>query len=208
MYAINHAATVLLLKKETPTAPMWLLLLSVQFVEVLWVVFNYFGIEHFLVADGKLSLDFLPYSHSVFSSVVIAGISFLVINGVYKNRSLAIAFAIGIVSHIFLDVFFHEEDIQLSPFAEKPVWGLGIINMPLINFVIELCYGVFCWWYFKGSKSLLIVIVVFNLMNLPVMFASGDSIAILGEMRGILPSFILFQILVTWYFVWRYGRKE
>jgi hypothetical protein len=208
MYAINHAATALLLKKQFPSASMLLLLISVQLVELLWVVLNYFNVEHFLVANGKLSLDFLPWSHSVLSSIILAGVSFAVINGVFKNRALAIAFSIGVLSHILLDVFFHEEDIQLSPFASHPSWGLGIINYPVINFLIELCYGIFCWWYFKGSRNLLLVIVLFNFMNLPVMLASGDSISILGEIRFILPSFILFQIIITWYVIWRYGNKE
>ena len=67
MYAINHAATALLLKKKQPAAPMWLLLLSVQLVEVFWVILSYFGFEHTSFSQGKLHLDFLPYSHSVFS---------------------------------------------------------------------------------------------------------------------------------------------
>jgi hypothetical protein len=45
MYAINHAATALLLKKKEPAMPVWPLLISVQLVEVLWVVFNYIGMS-------------------------------------------------------------------------------------------------------------------------------------------------------------------
>lgn len=206
MYAINHAATALLLKKKFPTTSMVLLLVAVQLVELLWVLLNYFNIEHFSVSNGKLSLDFLPYSHSVFSGVILAILSYAFVAGVYKNKPLAIAFAIGVLSHVFLDVFFHEKDIRLSPFSAKPAWGFGIINFPWINFIIELLYGFFCWWYFKGDKKLLWAIVLFNFVNLPVMLASPDFINILGEFRSILPSFILFQILITWYMVWRYSN--
>ncbi|MDV7695549.1 hypothetical protein N6B72_01330 [Chryseobacterium soli] len=206
MYAINHAATALLIKKKQPTASMFLLLVSVQLMEVLWVIFNYLGWEHFSVLDGEMHLDFLPYSHSVFSGLVAAFISFVIINWGYNNRKLAIAFSIGVFSHIIIDMIFHEKDIRLSPFSETPVWGWGIIDHPLLNFVLELMYGIFCWWYFKGNKNLLIVIVVFNIMDLPLMLGHGDMLKPLEQYPYILPSFILFQILNTWYFIWRYSR--
>jgi hypothetical protein len=207
MYAISHAATALLLKKKQPAAPVLLLLIAVQLMEVCWVIFNFFEWEHFSVSNGKLHLDFLPYSHSVFSGVVLAFISFAIINWGYKNRKLAIAISIGILSHIVIDMLFHEKDIHLSPFSATPVWGLGIIDYPVLNFALELMYGIFCWWYFKGSKALLIVIVVFNIIDFPVMSARGDMLKPFEQYPFILPSFILFQILITWYFVWEYSRK-
>lgn len=204
MYAINHAATALLLKKKEPAAPMWLLLISVQLVEVLWVIFNYLGIEHFSVSNGKIHLDYLPYSHSVFSGIAIALLSVAVINWGYKNRKLATVFAIGVLPHVVIDMVFHEKDIRLSPFADSPVWGLGIIEFPILNFVLEFIYGIFCWWYFKGNKALLITIVVFNILDFPIMLASGDAVNIFIHYPLLLPTFILFQIMITWYFVWRY----
>jgi hypothetical protein len=200
MYAINHAVTALILKKKQPASSMLLLLVSVQLAEIAWVIFNFPGLEHFSVSNGKLHLDFLPYSHSVLSGVVMAFISFAVINWGCKNRKLTIAFSIGVLSHIIIDMLFHEKDIRLSPFSAAPVWGLGIIGYPLLNFALELMYGIFCCWYFKGSKALLAVIVVFNIIDLPIMLAHGDMLKPFEQYPFILPSFILFQILITWYF--------
>ena len=45
MYAISHATTALALKRRYPIAGMWSLLVSVEAVELLWVVFIYAGIE-------------------------------------------------------------------------------------------------------------------------------------------------------------------
>lgn len=207
MYAINHAATALLIKKKQPTAPLFLLLISVQLIELFWVLFNYIGWEHFSVSNGKVHLDFLPYSHSILSCVVAAVISFAVINWGYKNRKLAIAFSIGVLFHIIIDVVFHEKDIRLSPFFDTPVFGFGILTYPLLNFVIEFIYGIFCWWYFKGSKALLAVIVLFNILDLPMMLSHGDMLKPFEQYTFILPSIILFEIFVTWYFVWRYSRN-
>jgi len=207
MYAISHAATALLIKKKLPAVSIFPLLISVQLVEICWVIFSYLGWEHFSVVNGKLHLDFLPYSHSVFSGVVVALISFAIINWGYKNRKLAIAFAIGVLSHIVIDMVFHESDIRLSPFSATPVWGWGIIDYPYLNFALELMYGICCWWYFKGNKALLIVIVVFNIIDLPIMLAHGNMLKPFEQYPFILPTFILFQILITWYFIWRYSSN-
>ena len=208
MYAINHAATALILKKKEPTSPIWPLLISTQLVEVLWVLFNYLGLEYFSIAGGRIHLDYLPYSHSVFSSVLIALLSYVIIRWGYKNKRLALVFAIGVLSHVALDMLFHEKDIQLSPFSDTPAWGLGVIAFPFLNFILELIYGIFCWWYFKGNRALLITIIVFNVLDLPVMLASGKPLNIFISYPFLLPTFILFQILMTWYFVAKFSRVK
>jgi hypothetical protein len=208
MYAINHAATALLLKKKEPTAPIWPLLISTQLVEVLWVLFNYTGIEYFSISGGRIHLDYLPYSHSVFSSVLIAFLSYAIIRLGFKNKGLALVFAIGVLSHVALDVIFHEKDILLSPFSDTPAWGLGIIAFPILNFILEFIYGIFCWWYFKGSKALLITIIAFNVLDLPVMLASGKQLNIFISYPFLLPTFILLQIFLTWYFVAKFSGER
>jgi hypothetical protein len=207
MYAINHAATALLLKKQDPTAPLLPLLISTQVVELLWVLFTYLGIEHSVVLNGKLHLDFLPYSHSVFSGVALAIAGYLLTWLLSHNKKWSLLIAIGILSHVVIDMLFHEPDIQLSPFSRLPVFGLGILSYPLLNFILELSYGLFCWWYYKGTQGLLWVIVIFNLLNLPLMFARGQSVSDMARYPTILPSVILFQILITWYFVYRFGKQ-
>jgi membrane-bound metal-dependent hydrolase YbcI (DUF457 family) len=205
MYAINHAATALLLKKKEPAAAIWPLLISTQIVEVLWVLFNYMGIEHFSISNGKLHLDYLPYSHSIFSSVLISILSYVIIRSGFENKKLSLVFAIGVLSHVVLDIIFHEKDILFSPFSGRPIWGFGIIDFPVMNFILEFIYGVFCWWYFKGSKRLLVVIMVLNILDLPIMLASGKALDIFTKFPFLLPTFILLQIVLTWYFVAKYS---
>ncbi len=208
MYAINHAATALLLRKKESKLPLLPILIAVQLVEIFWVLFNYIGWEHYSISDGKLHLDFLPYSHSILSGIIAAAVAFAMINWGYNNRKLAIAVAVGVMSHIIIDLLFHEKDIQLSPFSSTPAWGLGVIDFPFLNFAIEFLYGIFCWWYFKGSRALLIVIVVFNVIDLPIMLAHGDMLTPFVKFPFLLPSVILVQIIITWYFVFRYSVKR
>lgn len=206
MYAINHAATSLLLKKDRPNVPILPLLVSTQVVELFWIAFNYLGIEHFSVSNGELHLDFLPYSHSVFSGLLLSLISYSLIRWIIKNKPLALPFALGVLSHVVLDILFHEKDIRLSPFSETPVWGLGIISFPFLNFILESLYGIFCWWYFKGNTRLLAAIVIFNILDLPVMLASGKALDVFILYPALLPTFILLQILVSWYLVAKFSK--
>ena len=46
------------------------LLISVKLVEILWVLFNYFGWEHYTISNGNLHLDFLLKSR--FGNIIVA----------------------------------------------------------------------------------------------------------------------------------------
>ncbi len=52
MFAINHAAAALVIKRKYPSVPLIWLLISVQFMEFVWVAFNYLGIERTTTADA------------------------------------------------------------------------------------------------------------------------------------------------------------
>lgn len=208
MYAINHAATALIIKKKSPETPLFALLIAAQFVELLWVFFNYMGIEHIAIRNGVLHLNFLPYSHSVFTALVLALIIWSICRVMYHNSKLGIALAIGIISHTILDILFHEPDIHVVPFLNKPLLGLNITSYPLLDFALETMYGIFCWMYFKGNKGLLIAIITFNLLDLPMMMGKGDALIPFQHNHALLPSLILTQIVATWLFVWMFGRQR
>ena len=171
MFAINHAATALIFKKKFPTVKIAWMLLSVQLVEILWVVLNFIGIEQTTTESnvryvGDIHLHSLPYSHSILSSILLAGLSFLVIRYLIKDKTLAFPFSLGVMSHIVLDLITHAKDLPLTFFSGSPKFGLQLYSLhPYIAFSLELLYGVFCWYYFKGSKSLLLIILLFNLAN-------------------------------------------
>jgi hypothetical protein len=114
----------------------------------------------------------------------------LLLKQIPAPASGAMPAAIGVLSHIVIDLIFHEHDIRLSPFTDHPAWGLGIIQYPLVNFILELLYGIACWWYFGGNKKLLAAIIIFNLADLPTMFASGDMFNPLNY-----SCFIIFRLL-------------
>lgn len=203
MFAINHAATALLLKRRYPQVPFVLALISVQFVEIVWVILNYVGVEVTTTEPvvryvGDIHLAHMPFSHSVATTVLIA----LAVWGIaltLGQRVLGVALAAGIASHLILDIATHNGDIAIAPFMNGPELGTYLYGaMPALAFVIELAYGIFCWWAFNGSRALLAVIALFNLGNASLFFAAipGPE-ALFANRPTLLVTVIFVQIVVT-----------
>jgi len=177
MFAPDHSATALLIKRRFPSVSMTPLLVSVQAMELAWVALNYLGIEQTTTAAtvrsvADIHLTYIPYSHSVATVAVAALVAWWAIGRGLGRRALGRAVAIGIVSHLVLDIATHAPDIALwsgSPFGRL---GLGLYSgAPSFAFVVELIYGVLCWWIYGGSRALLWVVVAGNLANTSFFFA-------------------------------------
>ena len=203
MFAINHAATALVIKKRYPAVPLVWLLVSVQFVEILWVLLNFLGVERTSTdatvnTVSEIHLEYMPFSHSLASSLLFACVAWFIVAHVDKHRTAAIAVAIGVLSHIILDVFTHTRDISVFPFLLDEKVGVGLYAIPMAAFFVETAYGLLCWWIFRGSKTLLATIIVFNIANI-----SFFSVALKGPEVRIanhptwLVSAVAVQIVVT-----------
>jgi len=204
-YAISHASAALVLKRRFPRVGLWPLLISVQLVELLWILFTYLGIEHFKATPNAIHLDFLPYSHSVFTGVLLAAIVWGMAKSVHRTN-VGIALALGILSHVLLDIIQHEPNISVLPIAWGPRLGLNLQAYPLADFVVELAFCLACWKIFDGSRGLLVGIVIFNLINVPLMFPPSRAFTPVMEHRNLLPTLILIQVLATWLVVWSLGK--
>ena len=208
MYAITHAATALAIKRRWPGAGLWALLISVQAIELLWVAFVYTRIERPTYTADAVHLSFLPYSHSVTSTAIVAFGAWAYIRLAKHDGVLATAIAIGVLSHVVLDIVHHEPDIYLLPAAIGPRLGMNLAGVPALDFLVELLFGVACWWMFRGGLALLVTIVLLNVMDLPLMFPKPASVAMLAAHPAVLPTVILFQIVLTWTAVWYFARKQ
>ena len=207
MYAISHAATALALKRRYPEASLWPLLIAVQVVELIWVVLTYAGIEHVSVVADKVHLDFLPYSHSVATGFLLGIVAWAAMSGSSTGRRIGIALAIGVLSHVVLDIVHHEPDIRLLPFPWGPRLGLGLVRYPLADLLVEIAYCVLCWFYFRGSLALLVGLVFLNLMNLPALFPRPSMAETIAEHPAVLTTLILIQIVLSWIAVWWLARR-
>jgi membrane-bound metal-dependent hydrolase YbcI (DUF457 family) len=203
MFAINHAATALVVKKKYPQTPIALLLVAVQLMELAWVALNYLGIEYSTTEATVSSvldvhLTHMPYSHSVLSTVIVAAIAWLIIHKGFDKPKIAIATTLAICSHIVLDLATHHQDIVLAPIVDMNKLGLGLYAVPLVAFIVETLYGVFCWWIYKGSYSLLAVILAFNLANFSFFSTAivGPE-ALLANQPIVLTTVVFVQIVIT-----------
>jgi membrane-bound metal-dependent hydrolase YbcI (DUF457 family) len=122
------------------------------------------------VAD--IHLSHIPYSHSVATVIVAAVVTWWTIERGLGRRPLGRAVSIGIVSHLALDLSTHAPDIALWPGAPFPRVGLGLYSgAPALAFVVELLYGVLCWWIYGGNRALLSALVAGNVANISFFFA-------------------------------------
>lgn len=171
MNAINHAATALLINRKWPGVPIVPVLLAVQLVELLWVIFNLTGLEVTTTepqvrALNDIHLSFMPYSHSIATTVVLALSVWLACAKWLRKPVWGIALAAAIASHIVLDLATHVPDIALAPGIETLKFGSGLYAVPLLAWLVETFYGFWCWSVFRGSRALLTVIALFNLATL------------------------------------------
>lgn len=214
MNAINHAATALLIKKRWPAAPLLPALVSVQLVEVLWVVLNITGIEKTTYepsvhAINDIHLTYMPFSHSVASSLVIAALVWAVLKWGFGKASWAWPLAVGVLSHIVLDVATHVRDIEILPFLGWPEIGTGIYGIPLLALAVELGYSTLVWWWVRGSGFLLAALLLLNLAGLSVyvpQIAGPESL--LPQHPQAFGYAILIHIVFGWAAVWWLYRKE
>ncbi|MEP6494392.1 MAG: hypothetical protein ABJF01_17035 [bacterium] len=204
MFAVDHAATALIIKRRFPSAPLAPILIAVQAMELAWVALNYLGIERTTteptvrsVAD--IHLAYMPYSHSVATAVGAALLAWLIIEQGFGRAALGRAVGLGIVSHLILDVATHAHDIALWPGSTAPKLGLGLYDAaPLAAFFVELIYGVVCWYIYRGSAALFALITLGNLANLSFLSAAVPGPEqLLGGRPLLAVTLILAQIIVT-----------
>jgi membrane-bound metal-dependent hydrolase YbcI (DUF457 family) len=203
-----------MIKKRYPKVPLGWLLLSVQFVEILWVLFNYLGIEQtstdaIVNSVGEIHLEYMPYSHSLASSLGFALVAWFIIGKVYKHRTAAVAISFGILSHIILDVLTHTQDISIIPFFQQQQVGLGLYAIPLVAFFVETAYGLFCWWVFRGGKALLATILIFNMANITFFStALKGPEALMANHPMWIVSAVALQIIITLVLVGLFARPR
>ena len=88
---------------------------------------------------------------------------------------------------------------------ERHVLDTQVVQRDLapLAFLVELVYGLVCWWIFRSGKALLAVILGFNLANISEFFRSipGPEDALAGHPLTLV-TVILVQVVITVWAVW------
>lgn len=215
MFAVDHAATALIIKRRYPAVGIAPILVAVQAMELAWVALNFLGIERTTTEStvrsvADIHLSYMPYSHSVGMALGVALLAWLTIELGFGRKALGRAVAIGIVSHLVLDLLTHGHDIILWPGLDSPKLGLGLYDAaPFAAFLVEMAYGIVCWRIYRGGAGLLAVVVLGNLANLSLLSAAipGPEVFLAG--RPLLVVALIFvQIVVTLFLVGTFANRS
>lgn len=184
---IGHYSAAFALKKVEKKASLGWLFLSAQLVDIMLFLFVLLGIERVNIVENftpstHFELEFIPYTHSLLSSFVWALIAYLCVKILpikeqqYKNK-FALAIALAVFSHWFLDLVVHTPDLPLASDSSLTL-GLGLWNSPILSLAVEavlLLIGL--WVYLRETKGesfigkygmviFAIVLIVMNTINL------------------------------------------
>jgi hypothetical protein len=155
---IGHIAVALGAKKVAPKTSLGTLLMSTQFLDLLWPLFLILGVEHVRIDPGNTAvtpLDFYDYrlSHSLLTSIgwsILFGLVYYVIR---KNKLGAWVLGLGVFSHWFLDFLSHRPDLPVAP-GINTYLGLGLwYSLPATMIVEGLMFVGGIVLYLRTTKA-------------------------------------------------------
>jgi len=203
---IGHFAIAYILWYFFPGIPLWILLTSVSFPDLLWPLLVLFGKEKVIV-DKKspfqrdLIFQKYPYSHSLILSSVFYTIPAAILAYAFHNIEIFPVFLVGTASHWVLDVAYHMHDLPVKGFGKDIKVGLkGWKNGP-ISYVLEMVFYIIISVLFIPRNFLLnalLIGVIFHVANANSFFgfikknAFGGS---KGNALMVLVGYLLFIIL-------------
>ena len=177
MFPINRAATTLIFKHRFPDVSLLALLVSVQAIEFASVVLNYSAsserqTEPVVRYVGDIHLAYMPVlalsAHGARRGAPGLGDR-------WSRRSSAAG--CDRCRRDTLAPRARSADAQRrhrvgavprrAKIRNISVWPMGAG----VTFVVELAYGLACWWMFRGGRALLAIVVGFNVANISEFFA-------------------------------------
>jgi hypothetical protein len=150
---VGHYAPALVGKAVEPRVPLWVLLVAVQLVDVAWAVLVLLGVERVRIVPGlpsnPLVLEHMPFTHGLVATVVWTSAAYLSTRWRFGDRG-ALVVAAAVASHWFCDLLVHRADLPLL--VGEPKLGLGLWNLPVLAFVLEvsILLGA-AWWCVKNG---------------------------------------------------------
>ena len=140
---------------------LWVYFLAVQWVDLVWTVLVFCGVERVHVQpgvnpSGPLVFDYYPYTHSLAAGMAWGAIAFMgyrVLTRMQGSQRVAAFLGLAVLSHWFLDLLVHQPDLPV--YDENWKVGLGLWNHPVIELTVEfalLAAGLV--YYFKKSPEL------------------------------------------------------
>jgi len=140
---IGELGVAFFIKKKFKSIPMWVLFFVSMFTNLLTYIFVFFGIEKMSFlrdAEGtvRIMYDFVPYSLSFFSAIVLGLLAFLIFS-YFKEDAWGIGIGLSVVLSWIPKILFHSNQIPLLWDNAIRV-GFASWENPVLLFILELCF--------------------------------------------------------------------
>jgi hypothetical protein len=155
---IGHYATCLALKRVEKKASLGMLFLAVQLVDILFFPFVLLGIEKINIIENftestHFELEYMPYTHSLLSSILLAGFVYILFRIVSpRNKSVALVMGIAVLSHWFFDLIVHTPDLPLWNNTSTKL-GFGLWNNAIATYTLEAALLVGGLWLYLSATT-------------------------------------------------------
>ena len=138
---LGHHAVAFAAKKVSPNVSLGTLVLSAQFIDLLWPILLLLGFEHVRLAPGITVVspfDFYDYpiTHSLLMVLVWAGGLGTLYYAIRRSLRGALVIGACVLSHWVLDFISHYPDLPLIPGSTVTV-GLGLWNSFVGTILVE-----------------------------------------------------------------------
>jgi hypothetical protein len=153
---LGHYGLALAARRAVPRTSLGTLTFAAEFLDELWPILLLLGVEQVRIAPWLITMSsstypadrhvtsatpleftYYPYSHSLLMALVwgvLIGAVYLLLSRYPKG-----AWIVGllVVSHWFLDLPMHRQDLPLWPGASSPKLGWGLWNSIALTYIIE-----------------------------------------------------------------------
>lgn len=154
---LGHYASAFLVRPHLPTAPFWLLLLTANLAEFLWLALALVGVEP-TKPDSILDATFnnldvhMTYSHNVVPNLLLGVAVFVLVQLIWKNTKLSLACAFLTCLHVWSDFIVGFQHELLGPTSMKI--GLNSYGrFPYTAIVIKWIFAIICLTYFVSAEK-------------------------------------------------------
>jgi hypothetical protein len=209
---VGHYGVAFAARGVEKKLPLWAYFLAVQWVDVVWTMLVFFGVERVSIQpgvnpSGPLVFDYYPYTHSLAAGAAWAAIAFMgyrVITRMRGSQRVAAILALAVLSHWFLDFMVHQPDLDIYDETRKV--GLGLWNHPVIEVIVEylLLFGGMLFYFRKSPKlsmkrriAMVVLCIFMSLVQLAGSFGPPPASVKIMAVSGFV-IYLLFTGLAAW----------
>jgi hypothetical protein len=155
---VGHYGVSYAVKSAGPRVPLWVWFLAVQWMDVVWSILVFSGIEKLHIVPGfteanAYDLYYMPYTHGLPGSIAISLVlGVIVAMFTSGDRAMTIFLvAAASFSHWLLDLIVHVPDLPLYDNTAKV--GFGLWRHVTLSFPLELIVlGLGAWLYARMTR--------------------------------------------------------